>query len=257
MYYDNDFGLDYSSDELYHHGIKGQKWGVRRFQSYSTTGARKGGKKGKEIGLAAKAGASIKKFRQERAAKKAENAKIKQEKAAEAKKKRDEKLMADKERILREGSAGEVLSLHGKVTNQELRTAVDRINLEQQLAGIQAKQISEGKKLVNSIAGYVKTAADIAEGVSRIKNVADKFLENEDEKQRQNLINKGTPADIKKYGHKYFNNPNDYKNAINRIQWERQIDDFTKGKFDSGKKKGMSEDEVRDLVNEMLNEKGK
>lgn len=26
-------GIPYSSDELYHHGIKGQKWGVRRFQN--------------------------------------------------------------------------------------------------------------------------------------------------------------------------------------------------------------------------------
>lgn len=24
--------MDYYSNELYHHGIKGQKWGVRRFQ---------------------------------------------------------------------------------------------------------------------------------------------------------------------------------------------------------------------------------
>lgn len=26
-------GISYSSDELYHHGIKGQKWGIRRFQN--------------------------------------------------------------------------------------------------------------------------------------------------------------------------------------------------------------------------------
>lgn len=41
-------------DELYHHGIKGQKWGIRRFQPYS-----KGSKKGKEVGKAAK-GSSLK-----------------------------------------------------------------------------------------------------------------------------------------------------------------------------------------------------
>ena len=35
-------------DELYHHGIKGQKWGIRRFQPYGK------GKKGKEVGEAAK-----------------------------------------------------------------------------------------------------------------------------------------------------------------------------------------------------------
>lgn len=38
-------GISYSSDELYHHGIKGQKWGIRRFQnpdgSYTEAGLKR------------------------------------------------------------------------------------------------------------------------------------------------------------------------------------------------------------------------
>jgi hypothetical protein len=39
-----------SEDELQHHGIKGQKWGVRRFQSYDVV-PRKSGKSGDFVGM--------------------------------------------------------------------------------------------------------------------------------------------------------------------------------------------------------------
>lgn len=38
------------SDELYHHGVKGQKWGIRRFQNYDGTYTKKGLERYKNAG---------------------------------------------------------------------------------------------------------------------------------------------------------------------------------------------------------------
>lgn len=98
------------SDYLEHHGVKGMHWGIRRYQPYSQTGGRKSGKSGKEIGKAAKkAGRTAAKL-----ASPTGYAVYKGSKAA-------------KERRYNNSDYAKAK----KMSDQELRDRINRINLEQ------------------------------------------------------------------------------------------------------------------------------
>lgn len=102
--------------------------------------------------------------------------KKKQEKAdAAAQKERNEQLRrameeeqkkrhhdADKERVLREGTATEVLKYQGELTNQELQNAVTRLNLESSLRGISQKETKTAIDKVDEIMQNIKTGTEWA-----------------------------------------------------------------------------------------------
>ncbi len=60
----------------------------------------------------------------------------------------------DKERVLRRGTATEVLRYQGELTNQELQNACNRLNLEGQLRGMSQKEI---KTAIDKFDGVMKT----------------------------------------------------------------------------------------------------
>ena len=114
------YQIDMSSDELMHYGRKGMKW----YQNIYTKHKQR----------------KVKKKRQE-ALKKAQAAKAAKKKEAE-----------EKEKILKSGDRKEIVKNKHRFTDDELRQAITRLELEEKLTGANAKKnIGKGEEIVRDI----------------------------------------------------------------------------------------------------------
>lgn len=142
--------------ELYHHGIRGQKWGIRRFQPYSYTGPRKGGKLGKEIGMAGKkAGKAIASVGRKVGGAIGRGVKNKVAEAkANARAKKVEKMTATKSSFQKN---------YNKLTQEERDAVMKRFADMQKLSDMKADDIKR-------YANYAKSTFDI---IHNVKGAAD------------------------------------------------------------------------------------
>lgn len=149
-------------NELYHHGILGQRWGIRRYQPYP-----KGYRgEGKEIGKA-------KNVQQKSIVSKIRNLKNKDntaKKEIDENKENERRLRREKERerALREGTASEIYKYKNELTEQQLRSAVQRLNLEQNLYKLSVnekkdamKRFEDNMKSIQKGMELVKAGTDI------------------------------------------------------------------------------------------------
>ena len=179
-------------DELYHHGILGQTWGVRRYQNKDGSLTKAGLKRyGSESNFNKIVKAEAKAKKEAEAAKfrkrtEAELAKIRKKYRIPSPEKEDKNTKASKkeksieemteaeirEKINRtklENELRNVLPKRSKnkpiseMTDQELEDRISRIQLENKLRDLTPKQVSTGQKFLN-------TLADVA--VPAIKNAA-------------------------------------------------------------------------------------
>ena len=140
-------------NELYHHGIKNQKWGERRYQyadgSLTPAGKKRYGTKTnyekvlKAKGLKAKVKAQKEREKQN-ARTEAEVAKYKRRAGI----KEEKDTTSDKPKTTKDKPHAKTLS---EMTNEEIQERIDRINLENRLKALTPHQKTRGEKIIDGI----------------------------------------------------------------------------------------------------------
>ena len=136
---------------LEHHGILGQKWGIRRFQNYDGT-----------LKAAGKRRAKTDRDK-ERAEKKAARAEKKEAKAQAKAEKAKAELEAAKKRAIANADLNEIMKLRGSMTTDELKEASARALAIGQVNKNMPKEKSKIDKVIDTL-GTGKKALDAVAG---------------------------------------------------------------------------------------------
>ena len=249
-YYGNN---DWRDCCLAHFGIRGMHWGIRRFQPYSTTGPRKGGKTGKEVGLAKRVGNKISEG--VKGIRTAHKRKIAAKKRA-ASLEKARKVKAEKEEIMKSGDAEKLLARKELFSNDDIDKFLERAGKETKVAELRQKQIDAGfqkadqiQEKVKKIAGYIGTANElVSQGVKLKGNIDDAAkalgFEKKKGKETDRIVNSGSAEEVLNAIRNGKLDANQVQTAKNRLDNQANIENRI---LDEGKK--AAEEAANRLVN--------
>lgn len=155
------------NDELYHYGILGMKWGVRRYQKKDGTLTNSGKKR----------------YDKEMERLKAEEKIIKNKNRTQSKLEKLEAKRKSVEELKKNSNKPKEKSVK-EYSDAELREIVNRLQLEKQYKDLSPKQVSIGKTVVNRIVKNVVVPAAEEMGKQVVKSLMtkeiNKYIDNDD-----------------------------------------------------------------------------
>lgn len=231
---------------LAHHGVKGQKWGVRRYQRKdgSLTAAGRAKRRSGD-GVASRAVNSIK-----------SKIAARQKKAAEARKaKADEKAAAEKKQAEEKAKQASRKKSVKDMTDEELANAIVRAQLEQRYKDLVPEQVSAGKQFISTIGKDMILPAVVSSGKKFLSDALDKAGANllKDQVAQDELTKLKKEFDILNMKKQIndLKNPKETIDAyLKRMKNEKDLKDYESGLFDIEREAKIWENKKKAASNE-------